>query len=164
MTGTYTSTYTTADIENVMRNFKADLLMIAESSDAMGTSQARDIADDILTLSKDGYITYVDVTLLQYNIEKRAVRYTVTETGSELASSRPGGVVWERLPNAVLRVVINHTSRWHALGQSEQQRIERGLRRSWKASYDDLSHASLRSNGGRNFTSNDYGLTRKDFS
>ena len=105
----------------------------------MEASHAREIADDIFKLARDGYISYVDITLLQYGVEKRAVRYTVMESGSDLAGSRPGGVVWERLPAAELRVVIDRTSKWNALPQGERDGIARSLKRHWGLIYDDLS-------------------------
>jgi hypothetical protein len=164
MTSTYTSTYTTADIENVMRKFKADLLMIAESSAAMTTARARELAEDIQLLAKDGYIEYIDVTLQQYGVEKRAVRYTVTEQGGDLTSSRPGGVLWEQLPDAQLRIVVGETVAWTAMTATERQHLQRRLNASWTTTNADLSHSLLKSQSSRNFTSNAYGLTRKDYS
>ena len=164
MTGTYTSTYTTADIENVMRKFKADLMMIAESSGAETTARAREYAEDIELLAREGYVQSVDVTLLHAGVEKRAVRYTVTEQGADLSSSRPGGVIWERLPGAQLRIVISRTAKWTALTEPGRQAVQRRMKIGWVPTDADLSHASLQSQWGRNFTSNAYGLARKDYS
>jgi Bacterial HORMA domain family 1 len=81
MSATYTSsashTYTVADVENVVRNFRADLRMMAESSGTRTREDVDNYADDIGYFAKKKYIRYVDVTLLDGVEEIRAVRYLV---------------------------------------------------------------------------------------
>ena len=55
-TTTQTDTYTTSDIETVLRRFTADLVMIAQSSGAMIEASARNYAHDIELLAKSGYL------------------------------------------------------------------------------------------------------------
>jgi hypothetical protein len=47
---TATNTYTTLDVETVVRRFTADLVMIAQSSGAMTETEARNYAHDVEAL------------------------------------------------------------------------------------------------------------------
>ena len=51
---TQTTTYTTTDIEAVVRRITADLLMIASSSEAVTEVKAKEWANDIELLAKNG--------------------------------------------------------------------------------------------------------------
>ena len=164
MSATYTSTYTVVDIENVLRKFKTDLTMIVESTRAIDIHSAQDIAADILTLAKDGYLKDVDITLIHNGSEVRATRYSVTQQRGDLMAGRPGGVTWPYLQGASLRIVIRYTAAWEALTDQYRRSVRQRLKRSWTTSYDDLSHSALLASGDRNFTSNAYGMTRKDYS
>lgn len=161
---TYTSTYSVSDIELVMRRFHADLLMIAETSATLGKDRVKTYVEDIAALAKAGYLAWVDVTLLSYGIEKRAVRYEVNTNASDLTPNRPGDVIWPRLPSPRLRIVISYSAAWWTLSADEQAAFRKRLNVPWAPSYEDMSHASLRSNGSRDYVSNGYGLSRKDYS
>lgn len=159
-TRTSTATYTTTDIENVVRRLKADLVMIADSTRAWTSSKVADYAHDIELLAKKGYLAWVDITLLSNGVEKTAVRYEVDTKAGTLTSSRPGGVLWQQVPFPRLRLVLGYTSDY----DSEAHRSTSGkLRIGWTTSYDDISHSTLSGSGGRNYTSNAYGMTRKDW-
>src|SRR5438477_7697575 len=101
-TASATETYSVVDVENVVRNFAADLRMIAESTGTWSRSQVENYVSDIKYMAKKKYLTIVDLTLLNAGIEIRAVRYTVNENSGELTSSRPGGVLWPRLAGSTL--------------------------------------------------------------
>src|SRR5690242_14225800 len=105
-TATATTTYSTVDVENVFKNFAADLRMIAESSATWSRDQVENYVSDVSYLAKRKYLSYVDLTLLHAGVEARALRYTVNENSGELTASRPGGVLWPRLAGATLRIVI----------------------------------------------------------
>jgi hypothetical protein len=87
-TRTVSATYTTTDVENVVRRVKADLTMIADSTGAWTAQQAADYAHDIEVLAKAGYLAWVDITLLQHGVEKKATRFNVDTDGSGLTTSR----------------------------------------------------------------------------
>ena len=55
-TSTQTTTYTTTDIEAVVRRITSDLVMIASSSGAVTEGRAREWANDIELLA-NGYTT-----------------------------------------------------------------------------------------------------------
>jgi len=159
-TATRTATYTSVDVENVVRRVKADLTMIADSTGAWTAQQAADYAHDIEVLAKAGYLAWVDLTLLQYGIEKKAVRFNVDTDAGGLTTSRPGGVLWPRLAGATLRIIISYTEAY----TDEARRATSGkLKIGWTTSYDDTSHSKLSSSGGRNYVSSNYGMQRKDW-
>lgn len=160
-TTTRTSTYTTVDVENVVRRVKADLAMIADSTGAWTPQKAADYAHDVEALAKKGYLAWVDVTLLSGGLEVKAVRFDVDADSGSLTTSRPGGVMWPKVPFAHLRIVIGHTSAYDADAKRE---MSGKLRIGWSANFDDTSHSSLTGGSGRNYTSNGYGMKRKDWS
>ena len=159
-TRTASATHTTTDVENVVRRVKADLAMIADSTCAWTGQQAADYAHDIEVLAKAGYLAWVDLTLMQYGIEKMAVRFNVDTDAGGLTTSRPGGVLWPRLSDATLRIIISYTA---AYTEEARQKTSGKLKIGWTKTYDDTSHSSLSSSGGRNYVSNAYGMQRKDW-
>lgn len=159
-TATASATYTVVDIEKVVRRVKADLTMIADSTGAWTVAEAANYAHDIEVLAKAGYLAWVDVTLLSHGIEQKAVRFEVdTEVGS-LTTSRPGGVLWPKVSGAHLRIILSYTD---AYTSAAREAMKGKLKIGWVTSYDDTSHASLTSSGGRNYVSNAYGMQRKDW-
>lgn len=159
-TTTETYTYTTSDIEKVMRRFTADLVMIAQSTGAISEEKARDYAYDLEALAKRGYLKKVDLTLLSGRTEIRATQYTVNSAGTDLTPSRPGGVMWPRVANPDLRVVVFHTDAYDA---AARESMKPKLKISWTPSTADTSHGGLTAGGGRDYASNGWGLQRKDF-
>jgi hypothetical protein len=159
-TRTVTATYTIVDIQNVVRRVKADLVMIADSTGAWTAAEAADYAHDIEVLAKAGYLAWVDVTLLSYGVEQKAIRFDVNTDAGLLTSSRPGGVLWPRVVGARLRVVICYTDAYTSMAR---EAMKGRLKVGWVSSYDDTSHAGLTSSGGRDYASNAYGMQRKDW-
>lgn len=157
---TGTETYTTTDIETVMRRFTADLVMIAQSSGAMSESEARDYAHDIELLAVNEYLSKVDITLLSGGGEVRATQYVVNAESGNLTMSRPGGVLWPRVANPRLRILIWYTNDYDA---GARERMKSRLRIGWGPVNEDSSHASLTRSGGRDYTCNGWGLQRMDF-
>jgi Bacterial HORMA domain family 1 len=155
-----TYSYTTADVETVARRFTADLVMIAQSSDAITEAKARDYAHDVEALAKKGYLRKVDLTLLSAGVEQRATQYTVNTASGDLAMSRPGGVMWPRVANAHLRIILSYTS---AYTDSARNEMRDKLKIGWVPTHDDTCHAGLKSTGGRDYASNAFGMQRKDF-
>jgi hypothetical protein len=114
-TTTASDTYSVVDIENVVRNFAADLRMIAESSNTWDRETVENYISDIIYFAKNRYLLYVDVTLLSgLSVELKAARYTVNEKSGELTASRPGGVMWPRVSGTTLRIVVGKNSKWES--------------------------------------------------
>jgi Bacterial HORMA domain family 1 len=156
-----TRTYSVADIEVVMRRVTADLIMIASSTGAVTEAKALDWAHDVELLTKNGYLKMVDLTLLNAGIEKKATRFEVSTTQSgELTMSRPGGVLWPRLANPELRIVLYHTA---AYDTAAKEKMKGKLRVGWVPTSADTSHLTLKDCAGRDYVSNGYGMHRKDF-
>lgn len=162
MSQTYSSTetYSVADVEVVMRRVTADLVMIATSTGAITEERARNWAHDIEVLAKNGYLNWADLTLLSNGIEQRATRFTVNTESGELSTSRPGGVLWPKVPNPDLRIILSYTSDYDA---AAKERMSGKLKISWSPANVDTSHPALTSSAGRDYVSNAYGMQRQDF-
>jgi hypothetical protein len=163
MSQTYsaTETYSVADVEVVMRRVTADLVMIAGSTGAVTEDKARDWGHDIEVLAKNGYLRMVDLTLMSNGIEQKATRFEVNTESGDFTMSRPGGVLWPKLPNPDLRIVLFYTAEYDA---AAKEKMGGKLRIGWVPSSADTSHATLKSGGSRDYASNGYGMQRKDFS
>ena len=159
-TRTASATYTVVDIENVVRRVKADLVMIADSTGGWTADEARDYAHDVEVLAKVGYLASVDVTLFSNRSEIKAVRFDVDTDAGLLSSSRPGGVLWPKVTNPYLRIVLRHTSAYDA---AARKATKGKLKIRWTPTNADTSHASMTSAGGRAYASNSYGMQRKDW-
>jgi hypothetical protein len=159
-TRTASVTYTVVDIENVVRRVEADLVMIADSTGGWTPEKARDYTHDIEVLAKAGYLAYVDVTLFSNGVETKAVRFDVDTDAGSLSSSRPGGVLWPKVTDPDLRIVLGHTS---AYNDTAREATKGKLKIGWTPTNADTGHASLTSTGGRDYVSNSYGMQRKDW-
>jgi hypothetical protein len=159
-TASASQTYTVADIEEVVLNVKADLVMIADSTQGWTTEKARDYAHDVEVLAKAGYLKYVDVTLFGDGIEKKAVRFDVDTNAGSLTTSRPGGVLWPKVASPYLRIILGYTSDYT---DAAREATKGKLKIGWTPTNEDTSHSDLTSSGGRNYASNSYGMQRKDW-
>ena len=156
-----TATYTFADIEKVVCNFRTDLLMMADSSKAMTQEKARQYASDVECLAKNGYLEKVDVTLLDwFGTEVRAVTYGVDTQSGSMTGSRPGGVRWPHTQLGSIRVVISPTAAYDA---AASEKLREKLELSWGTTSVDISHSGLQSGTGRDYASNGFSMQRKDY-
>jgi hypothetical protein len=158
MTSTYT--YTTTDIEVVVRRFTADLVMIAQSSGALTEAKAREYAHDVDELAKAEYLKAVDLTLFSGATEVRAATYLVDKDAGSLSMSRPGGVLWPRVTYPSFRIVLSYTPDYDA---SARESMRGRLKINWVPTTADTSHATLAPSGGREYASNGWGMNRKDY-
>lgn len=158
---TVSATFTVTDIEKVVRRVKADFLMIAESTGGWTVTEAQNYVHDIELLTKEGYLSYADLTLLSDGAEVKASRFNVNEDASGLTGARPGDAMWPKVSNPKLRLVLGHTT---AYTDDAKKRLAPKLKIGWTASYEDISHAKLTSSGQRDYVSNSYGIQRKDWS
>src|SRR5438045_2606977 len=123
-----TYTYTVADIEAVMRRFSADIVMIAQSSQAITETTAHDYAHDAELLARNGYLRTVDITLLSGSVEVCAAQYVVNTESGGLTTSRPGGVLWPRVSSPFLRITLYYTSAYDA---AAREALRGRLRIGW---------------------------------
>jgi hypothetical protein len=157
---TETETYSIADIEVVMRRVTTDLVMIASSTGAITEDKARQWGHDVELLAIHGYLRAVDVTLFSWGVEQKATRFEVKTDSGELVMSRPGGVLWPRVAQPDLRIVLFYTAAYDAAAAAK---IADKLYISWVPTTADTSHSSLKAQTGRDYVSNGYGMQRKDF-
>lgn len=159
-TASATATYTVLDIEKVVRRVKADLVMIADSTGGWTPEEAQNYAHDVEVLATAGYLKYVDVTLLSHGVEVMATCFEVDTEAGGLTCSRPGGVLWPKVPGPFLRIVLRYTPDYTTAARAA---IKGQLRINWSPTDADTSHSTLRSVGGRDYVSNAYGMQRKDW-
>lgn len=159
-TATASETYTYVDIEKVIRRVKADLVMIASSSGSITETEVVNYAHDIEYLAQQGYLRAVDMTLFSGGIEVKASRYDVVTAAGDLSMSRPGGVLWPRVSQPYLRIVLYYTADYTDEARSS---AARHLKLRWGPTNADTSHATLRSTGSRDYASGGYGMQRKDY-
>lgn len=160
-TATDTYSYTISDIEMVVRRFTADLVMIAQSSGAITEEEALDYAHDVEVLAKKMYLKMVDLTLFSGSTEVQAVQYIVNTSDGDLEMSRPGGVLWPCVENPSFRIILSHTNAYDATAREE---MKSKLKIEWAPTRADTSHSGLIHSGGRTYSSNGWGMQRKDFS
>ena len=159
-TTTITETYTTVDVENVVRRFRTDLKMIADSTGAMSSQDVTSYANDVELLAKKGFLAFVDVTLLSDGVERNAVRYTISTDAGSFESSRPGGVMWPQVYRPELRVILSHTGSYD---DDARQSLAGRLNFTWWKTDQSIDHSGLNGSGGRDYASNSYGMKRKDW-
>jgi hypothetical protein len=157
---TGTGTYTVVDIERVVRRVKADLVMIADSTGGWTPQEAQNYAHDVELLATAGCLKHVDVTLLSHGVEVKAARFEVDTDAGGLTCSRPGGVLWPKVPGPFLRIILRYTSDFTAAARAA---IKSQLKINWSPTDVDTSHSTLRSAGGRDYVSNTYGMQRRDW-
>lgn len=157
---TASATYSVVDIGNVVRRVKADLMMMADSTGGWTPGEAADYAHDVDVLAKAGYLAWVDVTLLSNGIEVKAVRFDVDTDAGSLTTSRPGGVLWPKVPGPRLRIILGYTDAYTSVAR---EALKSELKIGWVPAHEDTSHAGLTRSGGRTYVSNAYGMQRRDW-
>jgi len=159
-TATGTATYSAVDVENVFRRFRADILMIADSTKAMTQQKAEDYAHDAEYLAAQKFLEKIDVTLMVGDEEHKATQFHVNENSGGIDSSRPGGVLWPRISGAWIRIILSYTA---AYTSDQREAAKSKLKINWVSTSASTQHLSLTAVGGRDYTSNAFGLNRKDF-
>lgn len=157
---TKTFTFTKEDVAKVVRRFTADLRMIAESSKTMTEAEAAKYGHDVEYLAQRGYLRMVDVTLLSAGVEVKAVQYVVQVGSNELTPSKPGGVLWPEVSQSRLRIILSYTSDYTP--EAEKQTAP-NLQLPWVPTDASTAHTTLKESGGRDYSSNSFGVIRKDF-
>lgn len=160
---TRSASFTSIDVAAAVRRMEADMVMIAQSTDAITEAKARDWAHDVEALAQAGYLQSVDLTLLeggQYGVERKAVKYYVNLEAGGLVTSRPGGVLWPRVNDPYLRIVLRYTSGYSATAKAQ---MKSRLKIDWSPTTADTRHLALSQTGSRNYVSGVYGLQRSDF-
>lgn len=157
---TKTFTFTHEDVAKVVRRFTSDLRMIAESSKSMTEAEAAKYGHDVEYLAQRGYLKMVDVTLLSAGAEVKAVQYVVQVGSNDLTPSKPGGVLWPEVSQPFLRIILSYTNDYTA---AVKEKTLPSLKIGWVLTDASTAHVSLKESGGRDYSSNAFGVTRKDF-
>ena len=92
--------------------------MIADSTGGWTPEEAANYAHDVELLAKAGYLKHVDVTLFSNGVEVKATRFDVDTDAGGLTCSRPGGVLWPKVPEPILRIVLGYTDDYTAAART----------------------------------------------
>lgn len=164
MTGTHTTSYTTADIGKVVDCFVADFDGIAQSTGLRTRDDVKEVGADVKLMASRGYLREVNLCLLnEAGTTIRATKYTVNTSAGVLTASRPGNYLWPRTPGGSLSVVVHYSELWKGLSQPTKETFARELKRRWSTSGIDTSFPTLRPTADRNYVSNGYGLQRSTY-
>jgi hypothetical protein len=162
--GSYTDSFTSADVVKVTDRFAADLVMLTQSSEAMTAVWAENSIHDVKLMAKKDYISRISVVLADSsgNVIK-ARNYEVSKDASLWSSDRPGDNLWPRTPNGSLGVIVQYTSTWGELGSVAKANFEGDLKQSWGPSTLDTDFPGMSGQQGRRYASNAYGMQRTDY-
>lgn len=160
----YSESFSTADIVKVANRFGADLVMLAQSSEAMDATRAADVIEDIKLFAKEQYINRISVILEDADGDQlRARRYEVSTDASLWSPDRPGNNIWPKTPAGEISLVIHYVNAWDSLGDVAKRNFKSKLKRPWGPTDKDTSFSSMSNTGSRRYSSNSYGLERTDF-
>jgi hypothetical protein len=162
-TSVATQTHTVTDIRKAFEGFEADLRMIRRRTEAQSEQWAENVGHDVHVLAEEGYLSQINVIFYDCTNRKRFARRYTPETGTFGTTDRPGANPVPTDPLGRLDVVISYSSKWYALSDEQRRRVRASLRISWGPSQEDITHADMRSTGGRRYASNGFSLARSDF-
>ncbi len=156
---TITQTYTKTDTRKVFENYQADLLMLAERTQAMDFEHAKKCAYDVSLMAQEGCLRRVHIQLYDskgnlIKVHRYSVKKDILSDGQ-----RPGGNRWPCKPDGSLCVIVEYSDRQKA----EKLKKSGKLKVKWGPSSLSTDYSGMRSDGDRFYSSNNYGLWRDSF-
>ena len=156
---TITQTYTRTDIRNVFENLQADLQMLALRTQAMELDLAQKFAYDVCLMALEKCLRRVHIQLYDSSENLiKAHRYSVEEDILS-DSQRPGANRWPCLPDGELHVIVEYSDKQ----KFEELKKSGNLKIHWSPSSLSTDYSGMRSDDGRLYSSNGYGLRRDTF-
>ncbi len=166
-TRTNTNTYTVVDIRKTFENCEADIRTIARRTGKWSMEYVDNLMHDILKLAENGYLEVVSVALKdEYNIVKRATKFTINENGNANDSERPGqNNDWENSANTFLTVYLTYSYKWHLLSEQERSEFQRNnsFKIGWTITNDDTSFSHLNTGNAQLYANKGYELQKTNF-
>lgn len=162
-TGTYTRTYTLADIRRVLADFAADFAMLGQATGLRSRESVARTVGDLVGFAGAGYLLVVDVILWDAAGHKlRAAKYTVSTSATGWMSQRPGNNLWPLAPGGQLQVIATLSSAWWALDEVEraEERARWGIADPWSPTTIDTSHLDMTASVDRRYASNGFGVEK----
>lgn len=157
-----TYTYTVTDVGKVFDQVKADFHMAAQSTRLWSDTFVDTVVNDIKQYAAYGYLDLVAIYLRDASGNPvRAATYKVSQNAAGWIASRPGNMLWPRVPGGSLRVTISLSARWYALSIDQRNHFEKGLRLEWPSTgTQDLRFPNLSSSSDRCYVSNAFGVKK----
>ena len=163
-TGTYTATYTVADIKKVIDRFAADYAMIGQATGLCTREVIAKHVADIKIYAEAEYVAEIDITLFDASgKELQAAQYRVSDGATSWTNQQPGNNMWPETPGGRLRVTLTLNKKWFALDKAARDGFERRNGLTWPEVNSDLSHQSLVKQFDRRYASNGYGMEKHIF-
>jgi len=165
--GTFTTTYTVADIRKVVDQFAADYSMQGQATGLRTRETVAENVADLKVFAEYGYLIEVNLILEDSNGNPlRGAKYTVAESATGWTSDRPGNNLWPRTPDGVLRLIATLTDAWWAKTDGEKEAFIKvfGLHGKWAHTAKPTSFEGLSVSQGQRYASNGYGWQRTNFS
>ena len=157
---TGTATYTKTDIRRVVECFHADLSMLVARTGTMTQQWADDTAHDIRVMSEHECVAVVHVQLLDANGRLVAAhKYDVLGVG-RWDQGRPGANNWPEIPRGMLVAIVYYKD---AKAADIASQLRSSLRLSWGTSHQSIDYSGMRSESGRQYSSQGYGWNRSSF-
>lgn len=121
-TGTYTTTYTVADIRKVVENFAADFSMTAQATGLRTRESVALTVSDLNIFAEYGYLVSVTLFLLDKDGNKlRVAVYRVSDSAAGWKSDAPGNNLWPRTEGGSLWVLGTLTDEWWKKTEAEKE-------------------------------------------
>ena len=162
--GTFSETYTVADIGKVVDCFAADFDMMAQSTGLRTREDVKDTSADVKHMAERGYLKVVNLYLRDaVGTITRAAKYEVSTNGGALTASRPGNALWPRTPGGMLCVYVEYAQTWWDLPQPRKDAFKKELSKTWGAITLDTSFPHLTRSADRSYVSNGYAFHKSVF-
>lgn len=165
-TGTFTRTFTVADIRKVVDNFAADFSMMAQSTGLRTRDNVALVISDLKVFSEERLLETVTMILKDTDGDQiRGAKYRVSDVAAGWACDRPGNALWPRTPGGSLVIVADLSQEWWNKSDSEKEAFKsrHGMNFPWTITSEDTSLPGLSAALGQRYSSNGYGWERTNY-
>jgi hypothetical protein len=165
MTQTVSHTFTATDTKKVLSSFEADATMLARANGCATDEKVRDTAHDITLFALLGYLVKIEVAL--ENAQGSVIRfrtYTASLDATTWNDEDPGNNRWPATPGGKLVFHVYNNDAWNNMSLDARIALQgrEGFKTIWRPT-SVLSNGHLTPSTSRQYSSNAYGLARKDF-
>lgn len=165
-TGTFTKTFTVADIRKVVDNFAADFSMMAQSTGLRTRENVALVVADLKIFAEERLLEEVTMILKNsYGTQIRGAKYRVSDSASGWGCDRPGDALWPKTPGGSLAIIADLSSAWWSKTDEEKRSFlsRHGMNFPWSLTSEDTSLSGLSANVGQRYSSNGYGWQRTNY-
>jgi hypothetical protein len=163
-TGSYTGSFTVADIKRVFDRFTADYAMIGASTGLHGRPTVDSNIAQIKVFAEAQYLNDIDITLYDASgKELQAAQFRVSDSATSWTNQQPGNNFWPATPGGRLQITVNFNKKWDNLTSQQREDFRKANGINWGTNNSDLSHPTLVKSLDRRYVSNGYGIEKNLF-